>query len=220
MSNTKNRTAIRLSLALFAVALMAAPASAQQRWIHLYNGSSNWDWGYSVQTTADNGFIFAGDKSSFDNNGDIYLMNTDASGDSQWTRSCGDRYRQGSRCVRRAPDGGYIIAGFYYAAMCLVKTDANGSASIEEETSPIGQSAARGLRPGATVIRGVLGISSQLTANGSQPGIGLLDISGRKVMELRPGLNDVSRFAPGVYFIVQRGAMNDKRGTTKVMITR
>jgi len=30
----------------------------------------------------------------------------------------------------------------------------------------------------------------------------LLDVSGRKAMELQPGPNDVSRLAPGVYFVV------------------
>jgi hypothetical protein len=30
----------------------------------------------------------------------------------------------------------------------------------------------------------------------------LLDVCGRKVMNLRPGANDISRVAPGVYFMV------------------
>jgi hypothetical protein len=42
----------------------------------------------------------------------------------------------------------------------------------------------------------------------------LLDASGRNVMELVPGPNDVSRLAPGVYF-VRQGA-----GVHKVVITR
>jgi hypothetical protein len=29
----------------------------------------------------------------------------------------------------------------------------------------------------------------------------LLDISGRKVAELKPGINDLSRIAPSVYFV-------------------
>jgi hypothetical protein len=29
----------------------------------------------------------------------------------------------------------------------------------------------------------------------------LLDISGRKMLDLRPGPNDVGRLAPGVYFV-------------------
>jgi hypothetical protein len=50
------------------------------------------------------------------------------------------------------------------------------------------------LYTGPTAVRGVLEI-------GPQPKIGLLDISGRKVLDLRPGANDVSRLAPGVYFL-------------------
>jgi len=34
----------------------------------------------------------------------------------------------------------------------------------------------------------------------------LLDASGRKVFDLKPGANDVSQLAPGVYFV--RTAMN------------
>jgi hypothetical protein len=47
----------------------------------------------------------------------------------------------------------------------------------------------------ATIVRGVL-TSSLLTANSL-----LLSIDGRKVLDLRPGANDVSRLPPGVYFV-------------------
>jgi hypothetical protein len=44
----------------------------------------------------------------------------------------------------------------------------------------------------------------------------LLDISGRKAMDLRPGANDVRALAPGVYFVREAQA----RGTRKVVIPR
>jgi hypothetical protein len=50
-----------------------------------------------------------------------------------------------------------------------------------------------------TIVRGVLMWSAttpSLRARGE-----LLDISGRKVLDLKPGANDVSRLAPGVYFV-------------------
>lgn len=56
-----------------------------------------------------------------------------------------------------------------------------------------------------TIVRGVLEIGSRLTADGSRLELGLLDISGRRVMDLRPGPNDVSRLAPGIYFSVVPG---------------
>jgi hypothetical protein len=44
----------------------------------------------------------------------------------------------------------------------------------------------------------------------------LLDISGRKVLDLSPGENDVRHLAPGVYFIREAQA----RSVRKVVITR
>jgi len=53
----------------------------------------------------------------------------------------------------------------------------------------------------ASIVRGVLWLgrvgSRQHTAYRAE----LLDVSGRRVLDLRPGANDLSRLAPGVYFI-------------------
>jgi hypothetical protein len=56
-----------------------------------------------------------------------------------------------------------------------------------------------GLSNSATVVRGVLliGDRGQKTADRAE----LLDISGCKVLDLRPGPNDVRSLAPGVYFV-------------------
>jgi len=53
---------------------------------------------------------------------------------------------------------------------------------------------------GPSICRGVLFLS------GSTLGVrtsAMLDASGREALELRPGANDVSRLAPGVYFVLQ-----------------
>lgn len=63
----------------------------------------------------------------------------------------------------------------------------------------------------ATVVRGCL----LLPNLGHDPGSGgpeaghvpvLLDITGRQVMELKPGANDVSALSPGVYFVQATGS--------------
>lgn len=59
---------------------------------------------------------------------------------------------------------------------------------------------ARRSTPGATVVRGVLKLGPQLTADGSRPE--LLDAVGRKALDLHVGDNDVSRLPPGVYFVI------------------
>ncbi len=58
-------------------------------------------------------------------------------------------------------------------------------------------------KPGPTVVRGVLSLSRSTSSSTSW----LLDIAGRKVMELLPGPNDVRALAPGVYFVM----VNDAR---------
>jgi hypothetical protein len=70
---------------------------------------------------------------------------------------------------------------------------------VEETTndapSDRGRRGQRGtLNPGATIACGVLNLQS---------GIALLDVSGRKALDLHAGTNDVSRLAPGVYFFVR-----------------
>ena len=51
----------------------------------------------------------------------------------------------------------------------------------------------------------------------------LLDISGRQVMVLRPGANDVRALAPGVYFVREqdsRGLGVEDSMVRKVIVTR
>jgi DNA-binding beta-propeller fold protein YncE len=76
---------------------------------------------------------------------------------------------------------------------------------------------------GPTIIRGVLNLgvdSGQYSAFRAE----LLDISGRKVMVLAPGVNDVRRLAPGVYFIREFSAFSEQRselpGVRKVVVAR
>jgi hypothetical protein len=47
----------------------------------------------------------------------------------------------------------------------------------------------------------------------------LLDIQGRGVMKLKLGPNDVSRLAPGVYFVTEHGARSTARAR-KVVLQR
>lgn len=48
----------------------------------------------------------------------------------------------------------------------------------------------------------------------------LLDISGRKIMDLTPGVNDVSALAPGVYFVREERAQAQALAVRKVVVTR
>lgn len=60
----------------------------------------------------------------------------------------------------------------------------------------------RAARPGASIVRGSLVLDRGPAADNGQP-VALLNAAGRKVMDLRPGPNDLSRLVPGVYFVRQ-----------------
>ena len=74
----------------------------------------------------------------------------------------------------------------------------------------------RSLQPIATIVRSVLFLpSSPLSAPYS-----LLSVDGRKVLDLKPGANDVSRLGPGVYFVRAEGRKLSAVTCRKVVIAR
>ncbi len=74
-----------------------------------------------------------------------------------------------------------------------------------------------GIRP--TVTRGVL----TLPADRGQPTahrVELLDICGRRALELHAGTNDVRRLAPGVYFVHQTAGGHHRPSRSRVLVMR
>jgi YVTN family beta-propeller protein len=69
---------------------------------------------------------------------------------------------------------------------------------IEESPKP----QAASYKPVATVVHGVLLLGAVGSTQNTGHRTELLDISGRKVLDLKPGANDVSDLAPGVYFVI------------------
>ncbi len=101
-------------------------------WTKTYGGAQS-DWGSTVQQTRDGGFILVGDTKSFgDSNGDVYLVKTDANGNTLWTKTYGGNdYDRGFHVIQ-TNDNGYIIVGAtksFGAGMndlYIIKTDAAG----------------------------------------------------------------------------------------------
>jgi YVTN family beta-propeller protein len=82
-----------------------------------------------------------------------------------------------------------------------------------EETSKL---IAAGAKPMPTIVRGVLVLDVVGSRQNAAYRADLLDVSGRKVAELRAGANDVKRLSPGVYFVREAQA----QAVRKVVITR
>jgi hypothetical protein len=95
------------------VYLVKADTSGYVEWEKTYGGGSP-DYGRSVQQTLpDSGYIIAGyTSSSGAGSDDVYLVKTDANGDTIWTRTYGGTSVEQGHSVRQTyPDNGYIIAG-------------------------------------------------------------------------------------------------------------
>jgi hypothetical protein len=112
--------------------LVKTNSSGETLWTRTYGGTKE-DLGRSVQQTADGGYIITGNTESFGAvNGDVYLVQTNATGDTLWTRAYGGTDDDHGRSVRQTTDGGYIIAGFTdsFGAgdgdVYLIRTNAQG----------------------------------------------------------------------------------------------
>jgi Secretion system C-terminal sorting domain len=96
-------------------------------------GGSGYDWASFAQQTLDGGFIIAGATESFGSGSfDVWLIKTDANGDTLWTKTFGGNLPDFGNSVQQTSDGGYIIAGFTYSFgggdgdVWLIKTDHSG----------------------------------------------------------------------------------------------
>lgn len=101
-------------------------------WTKTYGGV-DYDYGLSVQQTADSGYIIAGMTTSFGAGFfDLYLVKTDAQGDTLWTKTYGGENDDWASSIRQTSDGAYIITGTTVSFgtgspdVWLIKTDLHG----------------------------------------------------------------------------------------------
>jgi uncharacterized delta-60 repeat protein len=114
------------------VAIFTQYAHAQIRFAKTYGGIYG-EWALSVQQTSDGGYIVAGLTRSFGAVlNDIFLIKTDANGDTIWAKTYGGTGDDVAFSVQQTSDGGYILAGLTTSFLAgnydafLIKTDANG----------------------------------------------------------------------------------------------
>ncbi|MFH1863260.1 MAG: hypothetical protein ABH878_10670, partial [bacterium] len=94
-------------------------------WTRLYGGREG-DCGYGVAETTDGGFIVTGvtNEGMYGLYGDLYVLKTDAGGDTIWTRSYNWGAIDRGNGVLQTEAGDYLIAGLYDGAFTAPEGDA------------------------------------------------------------------------------------------------
>lgn len=100
--------------------------------------------GNAVKQTPDGGYIVAGRTVSFGGGGiQAYLVKTDASGETLWSKDYGDRGSEEAYCIQITHDGGYVFTGYSNSKdvkgdVYLVRADADGKLVWERTYGGLG----------------------------------------------------------------------------------
>ena len=211
------------------VYLIRTDAHGDTLWTRAYGGTDE-DLASSVQQTTDGGYIVAGRTSSFGaGGGDVWLIRTNANGDTLWTRTFGGPANDASGSVQQTTDDGYVIAGITdsYGAggadVYLIKTDSLGRVAVAEpKTSPT-RAPALSLSCEPNPSSGTTRISLTPQASSSKPlMLRFYDAGGRLVLSQPVRTSSFifhpSSLSPGAYFL--RLDAGGHHATTRLVLTR
>ncbi len=97
------------------ICLIKADADGDLEWIRTYGGKG-WDFGNALLANPDTGCVIVGETYSYGpENGNVYIIRTDALGDTLWTRVFGGDSLDFGSAVVSAIDGNYLIAANTYS---------------------------------------------------------------------------------------------------------
>jgi len=185
-------------------------------WSRFYGGP-NHDHGYSVQVLADGGFVFTGRTMSYGAGGDdVWLVRTDANGDTLWTRTYGGVNNDSGKEVQVTSDGGFIIGGdtssFGNGFIDLYLVKAGGDPAGIGRPESVGEtlSVSSSPNPASTGVT----ISYEASGTGGADMV-ICDLLGRRVRKLEAagwssGTHLITwdgrdehgqRVSPGIYFL-------------------
>jgi hypothetical protein len=209
------------------VYLVRTNAAGDPLWTKAFGGDL-WDYGRSVQQTQDGGYIVAGYTRSYGAGySDVYLIRTDPTGDTLWTKTFGGPRADYAYSVQQTTDGGYVISGKANGGcLYLIKTDSRGNVKgVEEANSRLSISSCQLTVHPNPFVRSAT-INYQLPIE-SYVSLTISDITGRAVKTLagekkRAGRHetvwDAKRLTGGVYFA--KIAVGDFQKTTKLVLLR
>jgi uncharacterized delta-60 repeat protein len=87
-------------------------AGGNKQWRKNFGGMEE-DAGYSIQQTADGGYVVTGYTDSYTNGGyDFLIYKLDTGGKKQWRKNLGGSSTEYPYSIRQTSDGGYAVAGY------------------------------------------------------------------------------------------------------------
>lgn len=93
------------------IVLIKMDSSLNITWSKTYGGNSR-DVGYSIALTPDSGFMISGYTESFGTLSDVYVINTDQSGNLLWSKTYGYAGFSEGLSIVKTFDNNYVITGF------------------------------------------------------------------------------------------------------------
>lgn len=133
----KKHLEFRNFLGIFLFLFLAGSLSAQSTFYKKYQHEVK-QWGNCVIETSDGGYAVVGVTTStnYVYQADVWLLKTDSSGDTLWTKTFGTSGRDEGFCLIETSDHGFIIAATkevpqHYNDGWVFKTDANGNMEWE-----------------------------------------------------------------------------------------
>jgi len=197
-------------------------------WAARYSGPYYHDVPYDIGADRRGGAYVVGRTAITSSNDDCIIVAYDSLGSVAWSRTYAGSSGQDDMFYRVAvgPSGDPCAVGWVWnesTGTDVVAAKYRGASGVVERQVNPGRSAAP-----ASIVTGVLnlpglGTRSGLSDNPVMSRAALLDAIGRSVMTLKPGPNDVSRLAPGVYFVREEGSrVQGARGSSvrKVVVAR
>ncbi len=198
--------------------------SGEQRWVASYSGPHKRDDAAGVALDADANVYVTGFGPNSAGYWGAVTVKYDSAGNQRWIERFTSSYREAEAFVITVSNQGVVYVGG------RTDTDTTGLDYLVLAYGSAGMVAeaphAEAQTPScvSTIVRGVLWLVGArrdlipIGGSGLRPNPVLLDATGRKMMELIPGPNDVSRLVPGVYFVSAPEAQG--RLVHKVIVAR
>jgi uncharacterized delta-60 repeat protein len=163
--------------------------NGNKNWEKVYGGDS-WDDPWSIQQTADGGYVVAGFTESTGAGGnDVYIMKLDTAGDRVWEKTFGGALNDAANSIQQTADGGYAVAGFTESIgaggldVYIMKLDTAGELVWEKTFGGTLNDAANSVQQTADGGYVVAGFTESNGAGGSDVYILKIDVNGERVWE-------------------------------------